>query len=110
VRGGNSCDLVTNPVLVVAVAQACSIIADRRLSAKKAARMRAASIRVAELIVRAEADMHPVPTPPAPALIEAVPPPSAPVVVVRRRRQYVRRWWPAGAVLLLVVVALLVSG
>src|SRR5262249_60983041 len=46
-------DLVTNPVLVVAVAQACSIIAGRKLSAKKAARMRAASMRVANLIARA---------------------------------------------------------
>jgi hypothetical protein len=49
-------DLVSNPVLVVAVAQACGIIAGRKLSPKKAARMRAASLRVAKLIARAEAD------------------------------------------------------
>jgi len=86
-------DLVTNPVLVVAVAQACDIIAGRKLSAKKAARMRAASVRVAELIARAEADTRPVPasraenappavSPSAPAPVEPVPVEPVPVDAV----------------------------
>jgi hypothetical protein len=72
-------DLVTNPVLVVAVAQACSIISGRKLSAKKAARMRVASIRVAQLIAHAEADPHPIPEPrveTAPMMIAPSPSPS----------------------------------
>ena len=60
-------DLVSNPVLVVAVAQACGIIAGRKLSAKKIARMRAASIRVAELIAKADADTHAEALSPSPA-------------------------------------------
>jgi hypothetical protein len=103
-------NLVTNPVLVVAVAQACSIIAGRKLSAKKAAQMRAASVRVAELIASAEADTYAVP---APAVIEVARRPStgltpsaaSPVIVSRRRR-----WWLAIAVLLLTVVVLLSLG
>jgi hypothetical protein len=95
-------DLVSNPVLVVAVAQACGIIAGRKLSAKKAARFRAASVRVAELIAYAEADTPAVPASPAepePAAIEVAP---APVAVIQRRR----RWWWAIAVLLLVLAVL----
>ncbi|GAB3824161.1 hypothetical protein [Dactylosporangium cerinum] len=66
-------DLVSNPVLVVAVAQACSIIEGRKLSAKKAARMRAASLRVAKLIARAEAATPPVPAQrPDPAPLESM--------------------------------------
>ena len=121
-------DLVTNPVLVVAVAQACSIIAGRKLSAKKAARMRTASIRVAELIARAEADTRPVPAPraetgppveplSAPAVLEVAPrlsagrtPPDAAAVMVGRRRRHHAHWWLATAVLLLIVVALLAFG
>ncbi len=118
-------DLVTNPVLVVAVAQACSIIAGRKLSPKKAAQMRAASLRVAELIASAEADTQAVPAPPAeidrapaPAVVEVAPPPSAEfpppdaaaVMVDRRRRYHVRRWWLAAAVLLLIVVAIVTFG
>lgn len=97
-------DLVTNPVLVVAVAQACSIIAGRKLSAKKAARMRSASIRVAELIASAEADTNAVPAP----RVEVGAPP-APVVIAAAPRQSRRRplWWLAAAVLLLIVVAIL---
>jgi hypothetical protein len=68
-------DLVTNPVLVVAVAQACSIIAGRKLSAKKAARMRAASLRIAELIARADADTQTEPLAPPPV----APPVGVPV-------------------------------
>jgi hypothetical protein len=102
-------DLVTNPVLVVAVAQACSIIAGRKLSAKKAGQMRAASIRVAELIASAEADTHAVP-PPAPAVVEVAPPPPAGHTVGRGRRHRARRWWFAIAVLVLIVVALLAFG
>jgi hypothetical protein len=64
-------DLVTNPVLVVAVAQACGIITGRKLSAKKAARLRAASSRAGKLIARAEADTLRVPAPrPAPTPAE----------------------------------------
>ncbi len=79
-------NLVSNPVLVVAVAQACAIIAGRKLGAKKAAQLRAASRRVAKLIARAEADMdrmpsqrtEPVPanTTPVPARRAAVLPPA----------------------------------
>ncbi len=117
-------DLVTNPVLVVAVAQACSIIAGRKLSPKKAARMRRASIRVSELIARAEADTRSVPAPraetgppPAPAVFEVAPrpsagftPPDAAPMVGRRRRHHARRWWLAAVALLLIVVALLTFG
>lgn len=69
-------DLVSNPVLVVAVARACGIITGRKLSAKKAARMRAASIRVGALIARAEAHTPVAPTPqaePVPVLVEPAP-------------------------------------
>lgn len=98
-------DLVTNPVLVVAVAQACSIIAGRKLSAKKAARMRAASLRVAELIAYAEADTHPVPEPvTAPVDVELTSPDVPPTVMDRPRA---RLWWLAAAVLLVIVLALL---
>lgn len=69
-------DLVTNPVLVVAVVQACGIITGRKLTAKKAARLHAASLHVAELIARAEADMSPVPSPRS-----ATPPPPQPAPV-----------------------------
>jgi hypothetical protein len=118
-------DLVTNPVLVVAVAQACSIIAGQKLSAKEAARMRTASIRVAELIARAELDTSSEPPPraatgppAAPSVDEATPRPSAErtppdaaaVLVDRRRRRLARRWLLVTAVLLLIVVALLIFG
>ena len=98
-------DHVSNPVLVVAVAQACSILAGRKLSAKKAARMRAASQRVAELIALADADtLLAVPAPrapveptapsaePAAASVEpAAAPPVEPAVVADRRRSHARR-------------------
>ncbi|MDG6107028.1 hypothetical protein Daura_27760 [Dactylosporangium aurantiacum] len=54
-------DLVSNPVLVVAVAQACGIITGRKLTAKKAARLRAASVRVGKLIARAAEETRRVP-------------------------------------------------
>ena len=94
-------DLVTNPVLVVAVAQACGIIAGRKLSAKKAARMRAASIHVAKLIERADAETE-TGAPPAPAVVEV-----APRAPVERKPHRVLVWWLAVAVLLLVVAALI---
>ncbi|WP_327001696.1 hypothetical protein OHA72_42215 [Dactylosporangium sp. NBC_01737] len=105
-------DHVSNPVLVVAVAQACSILAGRKLSAKKAARMRAASQRVAELIALADADtLLAVPAPrspvePAAASVEpaassvepaassvepAASPSVEPAVVADRRRSRARR-------------------
>jgi hypothetical protein len=119
-------DLVTNPVLVVAVAQACDIIAGRKPSAKKSARLRAASVRVGKLIARAQADTGPVPAPrvesvpsATPVLVEIEPLPAVEIeprpstgrspskVAPRRpRRKYGRYWWPAAAVLLLIVVAL----
>lgn len=105
-------DLVSNPVLVVAVAQACGIIAGRKLSAKKAAQMRAASIHVAELIASADADTHAAPAP-TPAMVERTPRRSAEVAppasagVMVRRRPHAGLWWLAAAVLLLIVVALL---
>jgi hypothetical protein len=101
-------DLVTNPVLVVAVAQACSIIAGRKLSAKKAARMRSASMRVAELIASAEADTHVEPAP----RVEVVPStPPAPVVIAAAPRQSRRRslWWLVAAVLLPIVLIVVFS-
>ncbi|MER7003939.1 hypothetical protein ABT297_12955 [Dactylosporangium sp. NPDC000555] len=58
--------LVTDPVLVVAVAQACAIVAGRKLTAREAARLRSASARIAELIALAEAaDRAAVPSVPA---------------------------------------------
>jgi hypothetical protein len=66
-------DLVTNPVLVVGVAQACGIIAGRKVTAKKVARLRAASNRVAKLIARAEADTRLVPAPRTEADMRPVP-------------------------------------
>jgi hypothetical protein len=98
-------DLVSNPVLVVAVAQACGIIAGRKLSAKQAARFRAASVRVAELIAYAEAETPVVPAPRTetePVVVE-VAPVAEPVSVVRRRYH----WWWAIVVLLLIVAAVL---
>jgi hypothetical protein len=106
-------DLVSDPVLVVAVARACALIAGRKLSAKKAARMRRASIRAAELIASAEAASTPTPPTP-PVLAEVVPRPSArrgtPVVVRQLRRSHAARWWLAAVVLLLLVVALITVG
>lgn len=116
-------DLVTNPDLVVAVAQACSIIEGRKLSAKKATRMRAASLHVAELIARADADTPQLPAPraetapvAAPVQVDVLlrPPaeaaptqhaPTQPTPVAADRR---RRWWPAVAAFLFLVFALLV--
>ncbi|MFF5225876.1 hypothetical protein [Dactylosporangium sp. NPDC000521] len=70
-------DLISNPVLVVAVAQACGIIAGRKLAPKRAARLRAASVRVGKLIARANAETIRVPAPrPAPAP-EVAPVPEA---------------------------------
>lgn len=87
-------NLVSNPVLVVAVARACAIIAGQKLSAKKAAQMGAASKRVAKLIARAEADTYRLPAPrietatvagsvqPTPAAqTPAVPTPAVPTLV-----------------------------
>ena len=97
-------DLVTNPVLVVAVAQACGIITGRKLSAKKAAQLRAASLRVAELIAGAEADTH-AKLASAPAVdvepATLTPPDAARVRVIR----HARHWWPLVVALLLIVVA-----
>jgi hypothetical protein len=70
-------ELVGNPVLVVAVAQACGIIAGRKLPAKDAARLRAASARVARLIQRAQS-AGPVPAPAPPPVLETLPAPTAP--------------------------------
>ncbi|MEV8512183.1 hypothetical protein [Dactylosporangium sp. NPDC051484] len=70
--------LVTDPVLVVAVAQACAIVAGRKLTARETARLRSASARIAKLIARAEAaDRAAVPS--VPAGLTALPSaPSAP--------------------------------
>ncbi|MET7425043.1 hypothetical protein [Dactylosporangium sp. NPDC005555] len=70
-------DLVSNPVLVVAVARACSLIAGRKLTAKKVARLRTASLRVAKLIARADADTYRVPAPRPAPLPEPLPEPLA---------------------------------
>ncbi|MGI5183136.1 hypothetical protein ACQEVZ_43455 [Dactylosporangium sp. CA-152071] len=78
-------DLISNPVLVVAVAQACGIITGRKLAPKRAARLRAASVRVGKLIARANAETirvpapRPAPVPPAPSVPSA---PSAEVAPV----------------------------
>jgi hypothetical protein len=122
-------DLVSNPVLVSAVAQACGIIAGRKLSAKKVAQMRAASARVARLLAGAQAETRlpparaaaPAPAP-APVLpvetvpvetvsVETVPvAPRAAVVVGRRHRSYLRRWWLVVVLVVLLAGALLVVG
>ncbi|WP_433089176.1 hypothetical protein ACQP1P_22655 [Dactylosporangium sp. CA-052675] len=69
-------ELVGNPVLVVAVAQACGIISGRKLTSKEAARLRAASERVARLIRRAQ-EAGPVPAQaPIPVPAPAAPPPA----------------------------------
>jgi hypothetical protein len=105
-------DHVTNPVLVVAVARACSIITGRKLSAKKAERLRAASIHVKELIARAEAIPAPVPAPqlipvqqPAESALQAS---DALKVTDVTPRQEGFRWWPVAAALLLLIVTLLI--
>lgn len=79
-------ELVGNPVLVVAVAQACGIIAGHKVPAKEAARLRAASARVARLIQRAQsagpvpvAVAVPIPAPATPPVLETLPLPTAPV-------------------------------
>jgi hypothetical protein len=106
-------DLVTNPVLVVAVARACGIIAGRKLSAKKAARIRAGSVHVAELIARAEAEPRRTldgraGTGPAPPVVigprVALPHP-APVVAGQHASL---RWLAAVVFLLLLAVTVLV--
>ncbi|WP_433222581.1 hypothetical protein ACQP00_23860 [Dactylosporangium sp. CS-047395] len=69
-------ELVANPTLVVAVAQACGIIAGRKLTGKETAKLRAASERVARLIARAQAaGPVPEPAPPAPVPDPGFPPP-----------------------------------
>lgn len=67
-------ELVTDPALIVAVAQACAILAGRKLTAKEAARLRSASARIAELIARAEAaDLSTAATPAAAGAEAATP-------------------------------------
>ncbi|MER7282770.1 hypothetical protein ABT369_50930 [Dactylosporangium sp. NPDC000244] len=112
-------ELVGNPVLVVAVAQACGIIAGRKLTGKEAARLRAASERVARLIRRAQ-EAGPVPAQapmpiPIPIPVPAPPPPveTSPVPVRAPEPEPApeadvsRNYWPIAAVaLLLALVAL----
>jgi hypothetical protein len=119
--------LVTNPALVVAVARACAVIAERKLTTKEADRLRAASLRISRLIAEAEnADRvaalpaptiapapPPMPTPePAPTpkpepvrTPEAVPVPMPVALVTQRRPRRVL----AGAVILAIVAVLLVA-
>ncbi|GIJ44035.1 hypothetical protein Val02_09210 [Virgisporangium aliadipatigenens] len=109
-------DLVTNPVLVAAVARACGIITGRELSPKKVARMAAESARVAALLARAEGE----PTPGAEAVVPA---PRRPIGVAvrpsvrarkrsrrRARARAVRRWSLAAAGLLLLIAVVLLLG
>ncbi|WP_433604861.1 hypothetical protein ACQP2P_25775 [Dactylosporangium sp. CA-139114] len=110
-------ELVGNPVLVVAVAQACGIISGRKLTGKEAARLRAASERVARLIRRAQ-EAGPVParapvpmSVPAPAPRPAVETPPVPVRAPEPEPApeagVSRTYWPIVAVaLLLALVAL----
>jgi hypothetical protein len=99
-------DLVTNPELVVAVAQACSLIAGRKLSPRKAARIRAESVHVGELIARADADSVPVDAAaPSSVPVSAAVASAAPVSAVAPGPR--RRWWPAAVALLLLAVVLL---
>jgi hypothetical protein len=93
-------NLVSDPVLVVAVARACAVIAGRKLSAKKAARLRSASLRVAELIARADADTLRLPAPRKPQAAAVAPEANAAVAEVagparadarRRRRRLQQR-------------------
>ncbi|MFG2044226.1 hypothetical protein [Dactylosporangium sp. NPDC048998] len=70
--------LVTDPVLVVAVAQAAAIIAGRKLTTREVTRLRSASTRIAKLIARAEAaDRAAAPSAPL-SPTPTLPPPSSP--------------------------------
>lgn len=92
-------DLVTNPVLVVAVAKACGIISGHKLSAKKADRMWAASVHVADLIAKAE-----TPTTIPLVRVEQSGPPELPAVEAPVQLPTPgRRWW------ILVAAALLMA-
>ncbi|MGI5241900.1 hypothetical protein [Dactylosporangium sp. CA-139066] len=110
--------LVTNPALVVAVARACAIIADRKLTAKEADRLRAASVHIARLIAAAEeADRvaalpppAPVPEPvpvAAPVLVPAPVPVPAPVSPPAPRRP--RRVLTVAALLAVVAVLIVLA-
>ncbi|MFI5908117.1 hypothetical protein [Dactylosporangium sp. NPDC051541] len=127
-------ELIGNPVLVAAVAEACGIIAGRKLSAKELERFRDASRRTARLIARAQAAGPAAETPkpdpvPPPATVVAraaipapAPPPAAEHIpapvdmpapvdtptremrVLRPRRRRRSYWWVIAFTVLVVLV------
>jgi hypothetical protein len=69
--------LVTDPALVVAVARACAVIAERKLTTKEADRLRTASLCIRRLIAEAENADRVAALPPPPTA--AAPPPPMPM-------------------------------